>query len=41
MFHYLRAQEFEHGKSRIALTNSVNEALLNPSRVYTFFLQTM
>nr|QGY73537.1 GST::BoNTA::GFPnb [synthetic construct] len=37
MFHYLRAQEFEHGKSRIALTNSVNEALLNPSRVYTFF----
>ncbi|NFC46017.1 botulinum neurotoxin type A [Clostridium botulinum] len=37
MFHYLRAQEFEHGKSRIVLTNSVNEALLNPSSVYTFF----
>nr|AFV13854.1 botulinum neurotoxin [Clostridium botulinum] len=37
MFHYLRAQEFEYGNSRIVLINSVNEALLNPSSVYTFF----
>ncbi|MBN3375649.1 peptidase M27 [Clostridium botulinum] len=37
MFHYLRAQEFEHGDSRIILTNSAEEALLKPNVAYTFF----
>ncbi len=41
VFFYLHAQKVPEGETNISLTSSIDTALLEESKVYTFFLQSL